>query len=49
MDAEQEFSYSIAVDPTWKKENLKVAAVVWKKNGANYDAENASATKVTLK
>ncbi len=49
MDAEQEFSYSINIDPTWKKENLKVAAVIWKKNGANYDAENASATKVTLK
>jgi hypothetical protein len=49
MDAEQEFSYSIAIDPSWKKENLKIATVIWKKNGTNYDAENASATKVVLK
>lgn len=49
MDAEQEFKYSITVDPTWNKSNLKVAAVIWKKTGNNYDAENASATKVTVK
>jgi hypothetical protein len=39
----------VNVDPTWKKENLKVAAIIWKKNGNNYDAENASAVKVTVK
>jgi hypothetical protein len=49
MDAEQEFSYTVNVDPTWKKENLKVAAIIWKKNGNNYDAENASAVKVAVK
>jgi len=49
MDAEQEFNYTIPVDPTWNKANLKVAAIIWKKNGTNYDAENASATKVVLK
>ena len=39
------FSFVIPIKSAWKKENLKVAVIIWKRNGSYYDPVNAYAVK----
>jgi len=46
QNGEQEFSYIIPINNSWKKENLKVAAIIWRVNGVNFDPVNGYSVHV---
>ena len=44
--SQQNFSCKIAIPSAWNKQNLKVAGIIWSRNGNNYDPVNGTVVKV---